>query len=49
MRALLLADVWEDGLEEPASVGAIESEVPDVLLLLFQFLQPLRIVRYAVR
>ena len=32
---LLLADAWEDGVEEPASVGAIESEVPDVLLLPF--------------
>ena len=36
--ALLLADVGKDGVEEPASVGAIESEVPDVLL---QFLRPL--------
>ena len=37
--ALLLADAWEDGVEEPASVGATESEVPDLLLLLF--LRPL--------
>lgn len=38
--ALLLADAWEDGVEEPASVGTTESEVPDLLLLL-RFLRPL--------
>ena len=39
---LLLADAWEDRVEEPASVGAIEPEVPDVLfLLLLLLLRPL--------
>ena len=42
--ALPLADVLEDGVEEPASVGATESEVPRsglVLLLFLLLLQPL--------
>ena len=44
--ALPLADAWEDGAEEPASVGATESEVPPLsglilLLFLLLLLQPL--------
>ena len=35
--ALLLADAWEDGAEEPVSVGATDLEVPyalsDIVLL----------------
>ena len=42
--ALPLADALEDGVEEPASVGATESEVPPrsgLVLLFLLLLQPL--------
>ena len=44
--ALPLADALEDGVEEPASVGATESKVPPrsglvLLLILLLLLQPL--------
>ena len=44
MGALLLDDALEDGVEEPASVGATESEVPPrsgLVLLFLLLLQPL--------
>ena len=44
--ALPLADAWEDGIEEPASVGATEPEAPPplsglILLLFLLLLRPL--------
>ena len=46
--ALPLADAWEDGAEEPASVGATESEVPPPLPPPL-FAASLRIVCYALK
>ena len=53
--ALPLVEAWEDGAEEPASVGATESEVPPslsgliLLFLLLLLLQPLLGHCYAIR